>query len=354
MSMPLPKGICFMGRSDVIFSQPEGEIEYCKLLKYKRLMKKILLLIPLLSLFFTACETQGDKFPRFEVKETLLGKINEHVIKEVSFINELTGFVAISEDTLMKTADGCKTFTSVLVDSSAIFEGIQFVNEDIGFVIDRNNSVFKTIDGGKSWEKIKIDIYGACLQDIKCLNQDTLFIAAGGDTLLKEGYIIKSMDGGKTWNSARNWNLSHICFIDNITGFACGYNGIIKTTDSGKTWDTISTLSSDDILFIDKNTGYASDKRSLYKTIDGGRNWKLVRTIISPSWIMGEDFSRIECLNFINKKDLIFTLNSRLIKVTSDQKWFQYEFTRPYYQLQMIGPDRGIVYGFENLILVDF
>jgi len=40
--------------------------------------------------------------------------------------------------------------------------------------------------------------------------------------------------------------------------------------------------------------------------------------------------------------------------VTSKQKWFQYDFTRPYYQLQMIGKNKGIVYGFENLILVNF
>ena len=124
-------------------------------------MKKILLIIPLIFLFITACETRGDRFPRFEVKEIMLGKINDHVIKEVFFINEQIGFVAISKDTLMKTVDGCKTFTSALVDSSAIFKGIQFVNEKAGFVIDRNNYIFKTLDGGKSWEKMKIDISGS-------------------------------------------------------------------------------------------------------------------------------------------------------------------------------------------------
>lgn len=319
-------------------------------------MKKIVLVILLLHLFLTGCETHGDKFTRFEVKETLMGKIFNHEIKKAFFINEKIGFAAISKDTLMKTSDGCKTFTTALTDSSAIFEGIRFVTKNIGFVIDRNNFVFKTMDCGESWEKIKIDIpgTGVWLRDIKCLNQDTLFIAAGGDPQSKDGYINKSTDGGKTWNTTGTKNLSHICFIDDLTGFACGYDGIIKTTDTGKTWDTISTLSSEDILFIDENNGYFSDKRSLFKTIDGGRNWKLVKAIINPSWIMGEDFSKIECLNSINKKDLIFTLNSRLIKVTAQQKWFQYEFTRPYYQLQMIGMDKGIVYGFENLILVDF
>ena len=79
-----------------------------------------------------------------------------------------------------------------------------------------------------------------------------------------------------------------------------------------------------------------------------------MKTIINPHWILGEDFSKIESLNIVNEKDLIFTLNSRLMIVTSKQKWFQYDFTRPYYQLQMIGKNKGIVYGFENLILVNF
>ena len=317
-------------------------------------MKKTVLFSILIYLLITSCETQGDKFPRFEVKETILGKINDHVIKKVFFINDQIGFVAISNDTLLKTSDGCKSFTRSLTDSSAIFEDIQFVSGNVGFVIDRNNYVFKTVDGGESWEKIKIDISGAYLRDIKCLNQDTLFVAAGGDAQIKGGFIIRSTDGGRTWDTTRTINLSHICFIDDSKGFACGYDGIIKTTDAGKSWDTISISGAEDILFLDENTGYSSDKRSLFKTIDGGSNWNLVKTIINPHWIMGEDFSKIECLNLINNKDLIFTLNARLIKVTAEQKWLQYEFTRPYYQLQMISMNTGIVYGFENLILVNF
>jgi len=48
-------------------------------------------------------------------------------------------------------------------------------------------------------------------------------------------------------------------------------------------------------------------------------------------------------------------LNSRLIKISGGGKdWLQYEFTRPYFQLQILGKNSGIVYGYENLILVNF
>jgi len=158
------------------------------------------------------------------------------MIKDVFFINEETGFVAISKDTLMKTTDGCKTFTLMLADTQQPLQVFQFVNKNTGFVIDRNKFIFKTQDGGVSWEKNKINIPGVWLRDIKCLNQDTVFIAAGGNPLMKAGYIIKSTNGGKTWDTTRTKNLLHIFFIDDLTGFACGYDGIIKTVDTGKTW----------------------------------------------------------------------------------------------------------------------
>jgi photosystem II stability/assembly factor-like uncharacterized protein len=335
MNMHSLKGICFM-------------------VNLKKEMRKALIAVPLLILFITSCETQGDKFSRFEVKETLLGKINDHVITKVFFINGQTGYAVISKDTLVKTTDGCKIFTLALADSSAAFVDLQFVNEQVGFIIDRKNYVFKTIDGGDTWKKLKIDIPGAFLRDLRCLNKDTLFIAASGDPQTNSGYIIKSTNGGTTWDTLKTKNLSHICFVNDLKGFACGPEGIIRTTNTGKSWDTISTLGSDDILFSDENTGYSSNRLSLFKTTDGGKTWNLVKTIINPAWIMGDDFSKIECLNVVNNKDLVFTLNARLIKVTAGGKWFQYEFTRPYYQLQMISMNKGVIYGFENLILVDF
>ena len=57
----------------------------------------------------------------------------------------------------------------------------------------------------------------------------------------------------------------------------------------------------------------------------------------------------------IDKNTIMFTLNARLIKVSSGGKnWSQYEFTRPYIQFQYLGKHTGIVYGYENLILLKF
>jgi photosystem II stability/assembly factor-like uncharacterized protein len=317
-------------------------------------MKRTIPVLILLILLNAGCESRGDKFPHFKIQEKLLGQIRNHEIKKASFINLQKGFVAVSKDTILKTTDSCKTFSLSLADKSAWFEHIQFVNDSVGFVIDRNNKIYNTLDGGNSWNKTYISVPGAVLLDIACISHDIVFIVAGGNPKSQKGYIIQSSDGGRSWISTASINLMNIHFIDDSTGFASGYGGIIKTTDGGKTWDTLSSLPATDLFFFDHEKGYYSYGRSLFKTVDGGNNWKLVRTIINPHWIVGEDFSKIEGLNRLQGNNLIFTLNARIFKITPNEKWFQYEFTRPYYQLQMISDDKGIAYGFENLILVQF
>jgi photosystem II stability/assembly factor-like uncharacterized protein len=331
MSMHSRKETCFMGRLNLITF--------------------VFLSIVLL---FSGCETPGDKFPRFEVKETLLGQIRNHPLKKAYFLNSTSGYIAISKDTILKTEDGGKTFNRVLADTSASFEDIDFVDEKEGFIADRNNNLFRTLDGGVSWDKVPVGIAGTVIRDLKCIDSDTLLIAAGGDPMSEYGYIFRSTDKGNSWDTIQTLNLINLFFLDKKTGYACGFNGIEKTSDAGRTWDTIASTPFEHILFFNENIGFASLKRSLFSTSDGGKNWKLVKTIVNPHWIVGEDFSKIECLYALGSKDLLFTLNSRIIKVTHEMKWYQYEFTRPYYQLQMIGTETGIAYGFENLILLNF
>jgi photosystem II stability/assembly factor-like uncharacterized protein len=318
------------------------------------MMKKLISFFLLIMVVFAGCESQGDKFTHFNVRETLLGKINNRKILKAFFINEKKGFAVIAKDTIVMTTDGCKTFSLSLTAKSSVFEAITFIDDRVGYVIDFNNRVFKTLDGGNTWTSTRIPIKGANLLDIHCLKNGTVFLAAGGNAQMQTGYIIKSADGGRIWETTMTNNIMQIAFLDDSTGFAAGYGGILKTSDCGKTWETISTFPANDILFVDANNGYFNFNRSLYKTVDGGKNWKLMKNITNPHWMVGDDFSRIENLSLLNDKNLIFSLNARLIKVTPEQKWFQYEFTRPYYQFQMINSQKGIVYGFENLILVQF
>jgi len=123
------------------------------------------------------------------------------------------------------------------------------------------------------------------LYSVYCFNQDTVI------TVGKNGYIIKSENGGNNWDSiASNTSndLYKVFFVDKAIGYACGEKGtILKTTDAGQNWTNISISTNLDffsISFINKDTGWVAggignlystygNKGILLKTINGGNNW---------------------------------------------------------------------------------
>ena len=120
---------------------------------------------------------------------------------------------------------------------------------------------------------------------------DSLNGWAAGDS----GIVIKTSDGGSSWNILDNftdntiWDLH---FLDENLGWTVNwlddtvYNGTIihKTTNGGEDWETIEFPQSEtyivDIHFINSQTGYAGVNYSpvrgpIYYTTDGGIGWTL-------------------------------------------------------------------------------
>jgi photosystem II stability/assembly factor-like uncharacterized protein len=106
-----------------------------------------------------------------------------------------------------------------------------------------------------------------------------------------KGYILKTINGGLTWDSlsAGTYNLNSVYFPDANTGYAVGDSGtILKTSNGGVTWDSLSSgtaYSLSSVYFIDADTGYAVGGYSgsywdycegvIIKTIDGGITWNI-------------------------------------------------------------------------------
>jgi len=97
----------------------------------------------------------------------------------------------------------------------------------------------------------------------------------------ENGTVMKSTDGGITWEEQNTGNvasLTSLSFINAEIGFACGNSGtIIKTTNGGEQWNILSSKTDEDLYalyFINADIGFCTgDWGILLKTVDGGNNW---------------------------------------------------------------------------------
>lgn len=104
--------------------------------------------------------------------------------------------------------------------------------------------------------------------------------STGGNTGL-----IKSTDGGKTWQLVSKVLEPPVDFHamavsksdpNMILGFDSGARGLFKTIDAGKTWETLQPPEYISALAIDpsdSNTIFAGTANGVFKSTDGGKSW---------------------------------------------------------------------------------
>lgn len=147
---------------------------------------------------------------------------------------------------------------------------------------DSLQAVIKSNDGGNTWDII-LDVWGEWLQTIYFIDAQKGF-AAG-----HSGILIKTVNGGNAWTAdtlpggAAQRDYNSLFFTDTLTGYMAGGNRslslrtILKTTDAGETWaivkdDEGAMLKS--IFFTSSDTGYAAGENgTILKTTNGGVDW---------------------------------------------------------------------------------
>jgi photosystem II stability/assembly factor-like uncharacterized protein len=207
-----------------------------------------------------------------------------------SFIDSIHGYISGSAGFISRTTNGGITWTDVSVASTQDMYGVYFINENEGYAAGNNGDLFKTINAGTSWTKLTTPNSSNNYAQIHFF--DALNGIAGGGTPSRAGTLIKTTDGGSTWNDIPVTGMSSIYdieFIDNTTGYLCGYdNNIFKTTDGGATWvnqpvtittPAINTILLAEIEFVSTTFGYcvgfsiSFDKNYIFKTTDAGATW---------------------------------------------------------------------------------
>lgn len=180
----------------------------------------------------------GDKF----IVKTTNGGVDwdlnsiASIPSSINFINDSTGFCA-TFDGIYETKDGGSKW-SLIYQDSLHYNSIQFIDENIGWATGYNlydSYLIKTENGGVTWNKYLV-AKGIREPKMEMINKLTGFIVS-----LDKNNIWKTSDGGETWSVVNNnpyknqlWNLS---FSDQNTGFICGINNFLYTNDGGDTWE---------------------------------------------------------------------------------------------------------------------
>ena len=188
----------------------------------------------------------------------------------IQMISETTGFIAGSENTILKTTDGGETWIGSserarVGETRNNLENIWFVSPTTGWIIGSFGTLMHTTDGGETWEKRNLASFDDNLFGIHFLDENTGWICGQG------GLILHTTDGGKTWNKQKTESyddLHDIIFVDAMVGWVVGgYNTILHTTDGGKTWNKPTAS----VSGIDSFKGvYAIDQNNCWTVNDGG------------------------------------------------------------------------------------
>ena len=192
----------------------------------------------------------------------------------VSFINPNNGITVGEFGTILSTTDGGVSWIQETSGTGNFLRGISFIDVNTGIAVGYEGTILKTTDGGTSWTSqisgTLNNLYGVCFTDVN------FGIAVG------RNIILRTINGGITWEGQPSSSLYSISLVDENYGTAVG-DGIIRTTDGGITWTpqphNLIAPTFWGVSFTDANNGTIvgfegnSGGSRILKTTNGGTTW---------------------------------------------------------------------------------
>lgn len=156
-------------------------------------------------------------------------------------------------------------------------------SEGYGLLTSNNPNVIfnKCINGNHTSDSIPGLIYYPF--KMYFLNRDTGFIYL--TDMLHHPYLLRTGDGGLTWDTAINdqtTRLNHICFVTDRIGYVTGSKGVLyKTTDGGSQWHKSiidTTVNIYESSFVNDSCGYlAGSGGKIYYTNNAALSWRTLQ-----------------------------------------------------------------------------
>lgn len=209
----------------------------------------------------------------------------------------------------------CETSYSQM--ASALY-GIDFFDDDLVVAVGSDGLILKSNDGGETWDKV----HSENLNNLKKVQftEPSVGYAVGRN-------LLKTVDGGNSWFTIDlpeeiAYYANRIFFLDSDYGFVFNNDGkIYKTEDGGKYWkkNRLGDSNLKYAFFLDREVGYIATDASIYKTTDGGDTWKNTSEKFSVL-DYGERLGRLVFLN--ETTGLMLTSFGQVLKSTdAGESW---------------------------------
>jgi photosystem II stability/assembly factor-like uncharacterized protein len=178
---------------------------------------------------------------------------------------------------------------------------MDFINADTGWVVGgesmddsgtKEGVILHTVDGGKTWENQLIKPY--FFNSVDFINENEGWAVGGSGISQEEGVIMHTINGGQTWVKQTNpiiESIDKVFFLDENNGWIVSndwWGQIAHTTNGGQDWikqtnPTINPII--DVFFINPQIGWAVGMDStILRTINGGQTWQRVDLTVSNNW----------------------------------------------------------------------
>jgi photosystem II stability/assembly factor-like uncharacterized protein len=142
-----------------------------------------------------------------------------------------------------------------------------------------SGTLYGSTDAGATWQRRSGDAASVVSLTADLTDPDALYAATGTS-------IEQSIDGGSSWGRFADAPIAAFAFSRTTPGaaLAVGSGGLLKSQDGGRTWETVSGDLPPDMERIaldpdDASIAYAASTTAIYKTEDGGSTWKPIGPI---------------------------------------------------------------------------
>jgi photosystem II stability/assembly factor-like uncharacterized protein len=153
------------------------------------------------------------------VSWTVQSSGTSETLYDVTFTSLTTGYAVGGSGTLLKTTDGGVNWVPLPSGTTEMLKGVSFSHPDTGAVVGSGGTILRTTDAGATWVA-QTSGTTATLNAIQLITGSTGY-TVGGSSLLK------TTDGGTTWNVTGSWgaNLVDLSFFDTGNGGVIGNYG---------------------------------------------------------------------------------------------------------------------------------